>query len=126
MTTPAEHIANAIAAACDVEHALPYRPPSFAAKSAFVAPAESYMTLSETFGEISIGLDVWILASTVDMLTSQAWIEAQALILIRAAPIDIGGDEVTVSGVSDVGLSSFPDGTTYLVCRISYTRYSIV
>ncbi|WP_395153726.1 hypothetical protein [Ilumatobacter sp.] len=126
MTTPAEHIANAIGAACDVEYALPYRPPSMAAKMAFVAPSETWKEIGERLDGHTIGLDAFILASTVDMLTSQAWLDAQTTILIDAAPIDVGTDEVVVSSIDAPVIFSSTDGSTFLGCRISYTRHSTV
>ena len=123
MTTPAEYIATAIDAACDVDYALPYRPARLEAKMAFVAPADPWKEIGDVFGTTSIGLDVFLLASTVDMLTSQTWLDAQSSILIDAAPIDIGDDEVIANSVDAPAIFSASDGTTHLGCRVSYTRF---
>ena len=124
MTTPAEYIATSIAAACDVEFSLPYRPPSMAGRMAFVAPSDTWKEIGERFVGHTVGLDAYLLAGTVDLLTAQSWLDAQTTILVNAAPIDVGTDEVVVSGVDAPIIYAASDGSTFLGCRVSYTRFS--
>jgi len=124
MTTPAEYIATSIAAACDVEFSLPYRPPSMAGKMAFVAPSETWKEIGERLAGHTIGLDAYILAGTVDLLTAQSWLDAQTTILVNAAPIDVGTDEVVVASIDAPIIYAASDGSTFLGCRVSYTRFS--
>ena len=125
MTTPAEYIATAIAATCDVEYALPYRPPSIAGRMAFVAPSDTWKDIDERFVGYTVGLDVYIFAATGDLLTAQSWHDDQTAILASATPIDVGTDEVVVTGVYAPVIYLATDGTTFLGCRVSYSRFSI-
>ena len=118
-------IAAAINEACDVEQSLAYRPARLANKIAFVTPADVWKEQEARFCGLSIGLDVYLIASTSDQVTSLAWLDAQSTILMNLAPIQLTADQVQASEVEAPFVFTGTDGSSFLACRLSYSRFTI-
>ena len=124
MTSPAESIVEAVEAACDVDHALPYRPARLDGKMAFVAPAAVWKEIEERFCGISIGLDVYLVAGSSEQVLALAWLDAQSTILLNHDPIDVGVDTVIAGPVDAPFVFSTTDGSTFFACRVAYSRFT--
>ena len=126
MTTPAEAIINAVDDACDVQHALAYRPARLSSKMAFVAPAETWKEIDDIgFCGISIGLDVYLIAGTPDQAQALGWLDTQSTIMLEHDPIDVGDDTVIAGPVDAPFVYTTNDGSSFLACRVAYSRFTI-
>lgn len=119
-------LAAAVDTLCDVEHSLPTRPAKLSHKSAFVAPGEPWKQ-REDFGwcRYSVGLDVYLVAAAGQQVPALEWLDEQSTILIEAEPIDVGDDTVHAGPVDPPFLFTSPDGSSHLICRVTYSRFTI-
>jgi hypothetical protein len=125
MTTPAAHIATAIADACDIDYSSTYRPPTVLAKSVFVTPASTWKETGDRFVGHSIGLVAFISVGLADQEQALEWLDAQTTILIDLAPIDLDhADDVHVESIEEPKVFENMDGTQLLTCRITFTRFT--
>ena len=120
-------LADAIREACDVESSLPYRPPNLTVRSAFVAPSDPWKQFAEDGGycDLEIGLDVYLVAGSADMVDSFAWLDEQTTTLMQATPVDVGGDRIAATEVGAPFVFSDGSGASYLTARVTYSRYRI-
>ena len=125
MSTPSELIAAAVDAACDVDHALPYRPARLDGKMAFVTPSEVWKSIEDIgFCNISIGLDVYLVAGSADQVQALSWLDVQSTILLNHDPIDVGPDTVISGPVDAPFVFSTGDGSSFFACRVAYSRFT--
>ena len=125
MSTPAELLVAAVKAACDVDHALAYRPARLDGKMAFVSPADEWKTVEEIgYCGVSVGLDVYLVAGSSDQMLALSWLDAQSTILLNHDPIDVGPDTVISGPVNAPFVFSTGDGSSFLACRVAYSRFT--
>lgn len=117
-------LAAAVGSLCDVEHSQPVRPAKMAHKMAFVAPAEPWKQ-REDWCEYSVGLDVYLVAAASNQVYALEWLDTQSTILIEAEPIDVGTDTVHADPIEPPFLLTSPDGSSHLICRVQYSRFTI-
>lgn len=119
-------LAAAVDSLCDVEQSVPVRPAKMAHKMAFVAPAEPWKERDEIgWCRYSVGLDVYLVAGTSNQVYALDWLDEQSTILIEADPIDLGFDTVRAGPVDPPFLYTAPDGSSHLICRVQYSRFTI-
>jgi len=118
-------LADAVRDACDVTSSLPYRPASLTHHSAFVAPADVWKTIDEDTGfcDISVGVDVYLVAGAADVVNSFEWLDTQSTILMGLAPVDVGDDAIMATEVQAPFVFSDGTGASYLTCRVTYSRF---
>lgn len=117
-------IADAVRDACDVTSSTPYRPASLTHHSAFVAPADVWkQTEDGGFCDVSVGLDVYLIAGAADVVNSFEWLDAQSTILMNLAPIDVGGDEIAATETLAPFVFNDGTGASYLTVRVTYSRF---
>jgi len=118
-------LAAAVLEACEVEASLPYRPANLTHRLAFVAPSDVWKQFDEdsAYCEMSVGLDVYLVAGSADVVESFNWLDEQTTILMDAGPIDVGTDTVTAAEVAAPFIFSDGTGASYLTARVTYSRF---
>jgi hypothetical protein len=125
MTTPAAHIATAIADACDIEYSFTYQPPTVPAKSVFIEAATTWKENEDRFVGFSIGLVAFISVGLADHEQALEWLDEQTTIIQNLPPIELDhADDVHVASTEGPKLFENNDGTKLLTCRITFTRFT--
>jgi hypothetical protein len=125
VSTPSELIAAAVEAACDVDHAIPYRPARLDSKMAFVTAGDPWKSLDDTtFCGFSFALEVWLVGGSSDQQSALSWLDEQSTILLLHSPIDVGDDSVMVETVDPPLVFTTSDGSSFLACRVTYSRFT--
>jgi hypothetical protein len=125
MTTPAAHIATAIADACDIDYSFAYKPPTVPAKSVFIEPATSWKENEDRFVGFSTELQARICIGLADQEQALEWLDAQTTIIQNLPPIELDhADDVHVVGTEGPKVFENTDGTQLLTCRITFTRFT--
>ena len=127
MSAAAVALAEVVEETCDVHHALAYRPSRLDSKMAFVAPSDIWKQIDEenTYCGFTVGLDVWLVAGAAEQRESLDWLDVQSSLLLGLDAVDVGTDRAFVSAVDAPIVLSTADGSSFLACRLQYSRFTI-
>ena len=117
-------LAAAVLDVCDVETVLPYRPSNLTNRLAFVTASDVWKQLDEDgYCNMTVGLDVYLVAGSGDVIDSFEWLDAQTTILMQQPAVDVGSDTIVATETGAPFVFSDGSGASYLTARVTYSRF---
>jgi hypothetical protein len=116
-------LAAAVGTACDVDISIAHRPTRLSGRTAYVEPADPWKEPAETFGAVSVGLVVVLVAGSTDPNESIEWLDVQSSALMGVDPVSVGTDEVEATSAGAPIILVDEGGGTFFACRVEFSRF---
>ena len=117
-------LAAAVDAVCDVDQAVPYQPTRLSPSLAYVEPADPWKQPDESYGGVSVGLVVVLVAGSTDPVEALGWLDVQSSALMVSAPVDVGDDVVSAVSVGAPIRLTDDGGGVFFACRVEFSRFT--